>query len=324
MPKRISWKKGMRLTDELLQASDQCVADAMSQALMLGAAGRFGLFPSARPFELSLTITKGFVDVETLSCLAITRGGDIIDAQFDTKYSNSIDTRVRIPDDTEEKELFVTINANPGQWQDTADGYQELQYSFAVVTAKQNIGPHAMPIARLVNDEGWREDNTNFVPPCLYLSSHQKFEELHIQFLNILRTIDDKSRQQLDTKAKDAIRVYWPLVQQVLITANAEHELMTPQRFLSNVQKVVAAFTCACDLDEILHLEDAETFRNYTRVPYNYRIAYLRIKQGMGMCFAISEKIDKFVLLKEEPKVEEPVRVEPPKPTRRTWGGPNI
>lgn len=324
MPKRISWKKGMRLTDEVLQAADQCTADAISQGLMLGAAGRFGLFPSARPFQMSLNITKGFVDVETLSCLAITRGGDIIDAQFDTKFSNAIDTRARIPEGTDEKELILTINADPERWTDTADGYQEPQYSFAVVTTKQDIGLHAMPIGRLVNEDGWREDNTTFVPPCLYLSSHQKFEDLYVQFLNILRTIDDKSRQQLDTKAKDAIRVYWPVVQQVLISANTEHEVMTPQHFLSDVQKVVAAFTCACDLDEILHLEDAETFRNYTRVPYNYRIAYLRIKQGMGMCFAISEKIDKFALLKEEPKVEEPVHVEPPKPTRRTWGGPNI
>ena len=64
MPKRISWKKGMRLTDEVLLAADNCTAEALSQAFMLGCGGRFGLFPSAiRPFEMSLSINNGYVDL---------------------------------------------------------------------------------------------------------------------------------------------------------------------------------------------------------------------------------------------------------------------
>ena len=110
------------------------------------------------------------------------------------------------------------------------------------------------------------------------------------------------------------------------VVANAEFEVMTPQRLLSCVQRVVSAFTCACDLDKVLKLEDAETFRNYTRVPFNYRNAYIRIKQGLGMCYAISEKIEKFSLLKkEEPPKPEPPKPEPPKPDpRRFWEGKQI
>jgi len=325
MPKRISWKKGMRLTDEVLLAADQCTADAIGQALILGSAGRFGLFPSAHPFELSLSVSKGYVDVESLTCLGITRAGDVIDAHYDTKFSNSFDTRVQIPGENEEREYILTINVQPDEWQDDAEGYQEPHYSFALVSPKQSVGVHALPIGRIVLEEGWHEDNTNFVPPCLYVSSHPKLHELLGQFVGILRTIDDRTRQQLDTKAHTAISIYWPVVQQVLVAVNTEHELMTPQRFQSCVQQVVAAFTTACDLDDILNLEDAETFRNYVRVPYSYRIAYLRIRQGMGMCYSIGEKIEKFALLREAPKpVVETPKPEPPKPTRRTWGGPNI
>ena len=334
MPKKISWKKGMRLTDEVLLAADECTAEYISQAMMLAAGGRFGLFPSSRPFQLQLSITKGFVDVEALSCLAITRGGHIIDAHFDTKFTNTFDGRVQIPSAEDEKEYLLTINAKPDDWKETGEGYMEPNYSFALITAKTVLPDYAMPIGRIVNDNGWREDNVQFVPPCLFLSAHPKFEELHGQFVQMMRSIDERTRQQLDTAVTTAISIYWPVVRQMLITANTEHDIMTPQQLLSCVQKVVASFTIACDLDDLLTLEDANTFHNYASVPYSYRIAYLRIKQGLGMCYAIGEKIEKFSLLKrEEPKLApqpepepEPIKEpEPPKPDpKRFWDGKRI
>ncbi|MBQ8096835.1 MAG: hypothetical protein IJ243_07110 [Prevotella sp.] len=333
MPKRISWKKGMRLTDEVLMAADACTYDHISKALLLAAGGRFGLLPSPRPFLLQLSITKGFVDVEALDCLAITRGGYLIDARFDTKFTNTFDGRVQIPDHGDEREFLLTINIATEAWSDTADGYCEPRYSFALIGANSAVPDNAMPIGRIINEDGWREDNTKFVPPCLYLSSHSKFEELHAQFINMMRTLDDATRQQLDTGARTAISIYWPVVQQMLITANAEHELMTPQSLLACVQKVVGAFTLACEFDEAITLSEADTFNNFARVPYSYRNAYLRIKQGLGMCYAISEKVERFSLLKKQeptpppppPPAPEPVRVEPPKPDpRRIWDGKRI
>ncbi|MBR6998939.1 MAG: hypothetical protein IKI19_09095, partial [Prevotella sp.] len=88
-----------------------------------------------------------------------------------------------------------------------------------------------------------------------------------------------------------------------------------------------------CDFDEALSLSEADTFTNYTRVPYSYRNAYLRIKQGLGMCYAINEKVERFSLLKrEEPKPEPESVPEPPKPQprpaapdpRRAWEGKRI
>ena len=326
MPKRINWKKGMRLTDEVLQASDQCTDEAIAQAVVLAAGGRFGLFPAARPFRLSLSITKAVVNVEALSCLAITRGGLIVDVEFDTKFTSAFDTRIPIPTQTDEKEFLLTISIQPKAWQETVDGYKTANYAFALTGVNSPLADNAMPIARIVYEDGWREDNTSFVPPCLYLSSHPKMEELHEQFVSLLRSIDEKTSAQADGGAHQAICIYWPVVQQMLVTANTEHEAMTPMRLQSCVQQVVAAFTLACQLDDALTLEDAEAFRNYARAPYNYKVAYLRIKQGLGMCYAISEKIDKFSLIQ---RVEAPVPVvpkpEPPKPDpRRLWDGKRI
>lgn len=323
MPRRISWKKGMRLTDEVLKAADNCTSDAIGQALVLASAGRMGLFPSVRPFQLSLSIARGFVEVESLDCLAMTRGGDIIDVQFDTKFSNTFDSRVQIPQE-DEQEFLLTINLIPDSWKESVEGYQSQDFTFSLVGPKTAIPDHSFPIARIVNKEGWEEDTSLFVPPCLYVSSHSKFEELYQQFINLLKTIDEKTKAEIDTQAKQAISIYWPVVQQILFTANTEHETMTPMSLLSGIQRVIGIFTCACELDDVLNLEDADTFRAFARIPYNHKNAYLRIKQGLGMCYAISEKIEKFSLLRVEAQPKPSPKPEPPKDDRRRWNGPNI
>lgn len=327
MSKRISWKKGMRLTDEVLLAADQYMAESVGQAVAVAAGGRFGLFTPTRPFQLSLSISKGFVEVETLSCLAVTGSGDIIDVHFDTQYSNSFDTRVQIPNGDDAKEYILIVSANPDDWKESVEGHMEPNYTFALIGPNKAIDSHSVPIGRIVYDDGWHEDNVHFVPPCLYISAHSRFMELHGQFISLMRSIDDKTSKQIDTGVHDAISIYWPIVQQMLITASTEQDVMTPQQLLSCVQRVVAAFTCACDLDNVLSLEDAETFRNYARTPFNYRIAYLRIKQGLGICYSINEKIDKFSLLKKEEAPAPPLqpKPEPPKPDpRRFWDGKQI
>lgn len=323
MPKRISWKKGMRLTDEVLIQADRCTSESFAQAYALAAEGRFGLFPSIRPFQLVLNVGQDSVNVESFDCLGITRAGDIIDVRFDTKFTNTFNTRVSIPQQEGVKEFILVINADPDTWKDTSEGLLVPDYTFSFVGAKQAVPDHALPIARIVNNDGWTEDNVYFVPPCLTISSHAKYIELCQQFIGVLQSIDEKTRQQADTLAKTAIAVYWPVVIQTLIEVNNELETLTPMRLMSCVQRIIGSFTCACDVDEVLTLEEAEPFRNFARVPYNYRMAFLRIKQGIGMCSAISDKIDKFSQLRVAAPPPPP-RQEPPKEDRRRWNGPNI
>lgn len=299
MTKRICWKKGMRLSDEILRASDNSTAELIGNALVLAAAGRFGLFPSTTPFELSLNISKGIVDVEQLTCLAVTKGGHLIDAHYDTKFTNSFDTRVQIPEGNGEKELILTINALPEQWQDSNDGYEEPMYSFSLIVPNSPIPLNALPIARIVDEYGWRMDDLDFVPPCLYVTSHQKYLNLLKQFSDVLSAIDAKARNLVHSNGRDAIRIFWPVVQQLMIETSKECDMMTPMGLLSNVQKCVSAFTCACELDEYLNLADAETFRNYVYAPYNYKDSYLRIKEGLELCFSINEKVGKISEVKQ-------------------------
>ena len=281
----------MRLTDEVLRASDDSIIELVGNSLALAAAGRFGLLPSTH-FDLSVNISKGLVDVESLNCTAVTKSGNVIDAHYDTKFTNSFDTRIQIPEGSDEKEYVLTINYT-GQWKDSNDGYEEPIYTFSLMASNSSIPSNSLPIARIVDEYGWRVDEIDFVPPCLFISSHQKYNELLKQFSDVLTEIDNKAKNLLHSNGKDIIRVFWPIVQQLMITVNKEQDLMTPMGLLANVQKCVSAFTCACELDDYIDLADADRFRDYIYAPYNYKDSYHRIKEGLNLCFSINEKVSK-------------------------------
>ena len=291
----------MRLTDDILRASDNSTMELVSNALVLAAAGRFGLYPSESPFELSLNINKGLVDVEMLNCLAVTKGGCLIDVHYDTKFTNTFDTRIQIPERNGNKEFILTINAQLGKWQDTNDGYEEPVYSFSLIDPNSPLPDNSLPIAHIVDEYGWRIDDVDFVPPCLYITSHQKYIELKNQFEEVLKAIDTKTRNLLRSNAKETIRIFWPVVQQLLITINKECDLMTPMELLANVQKCVSAFTCACELDDYINLADADEFRNYVYSPYNYKDVYKIIREGLKLCFSINEKVEKLNEVPQSP-----------------------
>ncbi len=325
MTKRISWKKGMRLTDEILTASDACVYHFVDSAFELAAAGRFGLFPSpSRKFCISLSANKNFVDVEAIDCLAIAKGGRLIDLEYDTLYSNTFDTRVAIPD-VDVSRLLLVVTAKDDEWHDTNDGYCEPVYTFSLVPENLPLPDNSLPIARLVNEYGWRVDDVDFVPPCLYVTAHQYYVEQLKQFASILHSISEKLERSIESDCKVAIGVFWPVVQQLAITIDKEVDIMTPMSFLGNVQKCVSAFVCACALDEHLSLGEPELFKNFVGTPFNYKEAWNKIKEGIGLCKSINTKIDAFNEIKtvqpEKPKIEQ---LPQPQPKRRGWNGREI
>lgn len=294
MSKRISWKKGMRLTDEVLSMSDNCTSELIGKALVLSAGGNFGLFPNSRTFSLSLDINKNVIDVVSMSCLGITRDGTLIDVDYDTTYTNSFDTRTTIPNSNEDIVYLLCISST-GEWRDTNDGLCEQAYSFAVYDENSTIPANALPIARIVYDEYcWRMDEINFVPPCLFVSSHEKYEEQYSNFKQLLSKIDTILPHKFITEQKEALKIYWPIVQQLAITIDKEKDFMTPMMLLGNIQKCVSGFVLACSLDDYITLGDSEVYKNYARTPYNFKDVYQTIKEGMELCVSISVKIDGF------------------------------
>ncbi|MBR5688065.1 MAG: chitobiase/beta-hexosaminidase C-terminal domain-containing protein [Prevotella sp.] len=302
MTKRIFWKKGMRLTDEVLTLSDRCTDEQIARVLMTAASGQFGLMPTTIPFEVNVNPTAGFIEVEALACLGVTKAGDLLDIKFDTRYANAFDTRVLLPDAADGAEYILTVQQNSSEWREVNDGLAEPLYTFTLITNDAPLSSHALPIAKLVNQYGWHIDEEDFVPPCLLISAHPKFMEQYVRTMQLFHEMESRAHGLLNTDAMNAMRIFWPLLQQVMIETDKERDVLSPMALLAKIQRVVGAFTCACELDDYLELADADIFRAYSLAPYNYKDVYNRIREGLEICSSIRDKLDK---MKEAP-VEAP------------------
>ena len=300
MTKRISWKKGMKLTDEIMRSSDECHLESLKQAFVLATNGRFGLIPSKQGFDVSISINKNIIDVEALTCLGLTKSGKIIDINYDTTFTNNFDTRVILP--SNEVDCFIMCVEISDSWKETYDDYCEPEYKFSLIPENSVIKDNMFPFARIINDHGWRIDEMDFVPPCLYVSSHSKYKNPAIEFGHILKISSQYLFDSINSDCKTAVNVFLPIVEQLRISMDKDIELLTPMALLGNIQKYISGFLCACTLDEGLNLMEADTFRNFINIPHDYKDVNIRIKEGMELCNVICEKIDK---IKEfEPTIE--------------------
>lgn len=294
MTKRVMWKKGMRLTDEILTLSDKCTEELVSKGLILGSCGRMGLLPSTRKFNISLDINNDVIDVVSIDCIGLTRNGCLIDVQYDTGYTNPFDTSVIIPSQNSDQKYYLCISALDDV-RDTNDGLCETLYKFILIEENSPVPDSALPIAKILFDEYcWRSDESNFVPPCLFVNSHPRYEELVEKFLYTLREMNLGLPQQLYTEKNDAVKIFWPLVQQLMISVEKEQDTMTPMSLLANTQKLVSAFYCACYLDENINVSDPAQYISYINTPYNHRNAYEIICEGINLIYNINERIKSF------------------------------
>lgn len=284
----------MRLTDEILSLSDKCTAELVAKGFVLGTCGRMGLLPCARSFSISVDINNEVADVASIDCVGFTRDGSLIDIQYDTAFTNTFDTRAVIPSQDTDTRYYLCVSAT-GSWRDTNDGLCEPSYQFFVMEENSPVPDNALPVARIVFDEYcWRIDETGFVPPCLYIASLPQYEELAQKFLLALKELDANLPQKLYTESKDAVKIFWPAVQQLLIAMDKERETMSPMKLLANIQKLASSFYCACTLDDYIDISDPKQFVTFIHTPYNLKNAYAIIRDGVSLALSISERVKSF------------------------------
>ena len=306
MTKRICWKKGMRLTDEILKSSDKCHLESLKQVFVLASNSRFGLLPSNREFNISLSVNRNIVDVEALDCLAITKSGNIIDINYDTSYTNNLDTRLTIPSNGGES--YILCVGTKDSWKETYDGFCEPEYKFTLIQEDCMLGADMFPIARIINEVCWRLDEENFIPPCLFISSHSKYNDQLRKFDNILKQSKKQLLDNFNSYSKTAISIFWPIVEQLKITIDKEIDLMTPMMLLGNIQKYISGYVCACMVGQTNSL-DLNTFMQYVNTPYNYKDIFIRIKEGLDLC---NDIVMKFSVFTETVNKETEVKVYAP------------
>lgn len=297
----------MLLTEDVFRMSDEFHAGLVNRSFCLSSAGRFGLIPSPRHFRVVIDIDKNALEVVALDCLALTKEGGLMDISYDSNYSGLGPSRVPISIPSEDRSYLLVVSLK-NEWLDTGDGACEQGFEFCLIGENTPVPQEAIPIARIVEDMGWREDDQDFVPPCLLVAAHPKMISLYESFCEMLCSLERLVKERLITDSGIARRVFWPEVRRILITTDKERDTITPMSFLALVQECVSAFYCACMLDECLSLSDADKFDEYVRTPYNSRDVYAKIKEGLALSATICQKLEDFVAVPtlDNEKVQEP------------------
>lgn len=299
----------MRLTDDILRMSDNYHADIVTQAFKMASAGRFGIIPSNQPFQTSLNIYKNTIEIVSLNCLGLTKKGQLIDISYDSQYTQLGDTRIAIPTQSEGKSYLLLVSITD-KWVDVGQNSCEPQPVFSLLEENNPIPDDAIPIARIVNEMGWREDDFNFIPPCILISSHRKYIDANNSFKELLVKLEKLVYERLNTDSGYARMVFWPEVRRLAIVVDKESETMSPMSLLARIQECICSFHCACTLDETLGLSEAEKYAAYVKTPYNYKDCYLIIKEGLSLLTDICTKLENITI--ESVHVQEPAIISAP------------
>lgn len=333
MHNRVSWKKGMRLSPEVFNAMDAASEDALRLVALLGSANRYGLFPAKSPFELSVNISGNVLEVTSLNCHGITRSGCIVDIVYDSNFVNTFDTRVTIPGGTDGEAYYLVVKIQDDQWREINETYSELVYSFELLGENSIIPDNCLPIGMLVNQFGWRLNETDFVPPCLYVTAHAKFSDQLERARTLAKEIASRCLSSQMCVAKTLLANVWNASLDVYSRLDKERDTLTPGQLYCAIQQLVASFLIGCFADEHLSLENQDPFAVYSLTPYDARNIYRDIETGLTLCAEISTKMTAVFSMTENPKpVEEkaaPKQASPrpapePKPGRNRWEGIEI
>ena len=333
MSHKVTWKKGMRLSTNVFDAMDSAHESIAKVLAQMASAGRYGLIPSTKPFELSVNIGNNILEVVSLNCRGITKSGKIVDIAFDSNYTNTFDARVPIHSDNGEESFLLIVKMLENQWREIDELYSEASYVFELIGENSPIDNDSLPIGRIINQYGWRLDVADFIPPCLYVKSHYKYEELAARCRDVAKAIFDKCLSAPNCVAKKLIASIWSGASQAMCITDKERGTLTPGRLYSAVQQLVNSFLIGCTVDEYINLENKEPFVLYSQMPFDEKNLYRDIEHGLSLCGEIEIKMDAVCAMseiKQEP-AEAPIRPQKPQPTedpkaaaRKRWEGIEI
>lgn len=337
MPNKITWKKGMRLTAEIFNSMDATHYEDISSVCQLASIGRCGLFPSVEPFEISVNVQNNIIEVVSLRCHGVTKSGCLVNIDFDSTYTNTFDTRIQIPAVDENDSLILAVKMHPGEWREINETFSEATYSFELFGENTIIDHDCLPIGSLINQYGWRLNETDFIPPCLYISSHRRYEELLQKAVDLLKGLFLRCLDMQECIAGTLVSSVWNAASSAHQRLDKERETLTPGQFYSIIQQFIGGFLIGCCSDPYISLENMATYVNYTQQSLNQRTINKDIERGLELCEEISIKMDavsKMTALpnetperpphKPKPKPKQQPSQEPTGPGRKRWTGLEI
>lgn len=332
MHNKVTWKKGMRLSTEVFNALDKANEESFRMLSLLGSANRYGLFPTDKPFELSVNINGNALEVTSLNCHGITKTGCFIDINYDSNFVNTFDTRIAIPNGAEGEAFYLVLKVHDDKYREINEMLSELSYSFELVGENSPIAGNCLPIGMLVNQYGWRMDEKDFVPPCLYITAHPQYIEQWEKARAYAKDLLSKCLLSQNCVAKSLLTQIWASSSSMFSRLDKERFTLTPGQLLSSLQQLISSFLIGCFADEYVSLENQDPFALYSQKTYDAKNIYRDIETGLALCAEIAIKMNAVCAMTEVQAPVEPPKpspkpkptAEPVKPGRKGWEGIEI
>lgn len=319
----------MRLSTDVFDAMDAYTNEGLCLSNIIATGGRQGLVAASTPFELSLNIGNNIVEILSLSCRGVTRGGSIIDIEFDSNFNHTWDTRLVFEADNPEQALLLVVKMHPGKWREVNEMLSEACYTFSLVAENSPLDANSLPIGRIVNEYGWRLDETRFVPPCLFVNAHPAYVQLAVRAKTVFDSIGAMCRGAQSCVARHLLSTVWQAADDNRTDIETAGDALTPWQLLDALKKMSAAFIRGCALDDYVTLEDAALFESFASKPLDNSHIFNDLHRGLELCEQIVIKMET-VSQMSQPQVVPPLPTEPmvqkspqPKPRNR-WQGLEI
>lgn len=292
MSRKVTWKKGMRLSAELFDAAENERFITVKNAVLAATGGRCGLYPSDKKFSLSINANGNDIEVNQLCCHGVTRNGLIADIDMDSAFSRTFDTRLQVPQGSGSEAYLLVLKLHPGHWREINETYSELEYHFELVGENSTIDENSLPIGRIVNQYGWRLDEAMFVPPCLFVNAHPMYQQQAARARRLMSAVEQKCAISENCPAAVTRQTVWMASANALVRLTQEADTLTPEQLYGILQSYVYSFVIGCAMFPMITFENKAEFETYARNGYNPSHLYADIEGGLNLCEQIKLKMD--------------------------------
>lgn len=215
--KLVNWIEGMDVSDKhLVQLEDYFIGSMADNRSIALTTYNYGLLPSpdgrgvSSEFEISETVT-GKVEIRLMRCNALTAGGSRIAFNPGKTgyliYTHSFEaTENRIKNEVEYWDVILTVDpfkripcgipddeATPPRHPDVSEEYR-LSISPSGKIDKDQLGFYHLVIGRIRQKTGRFEVDTNFIPPCSKMNSHEELLHYYQRFGIYMNDIERASK----------------------------------------------------------------------------------------------------------------------------------
>ena len=208
-------------------------------------------------------------------------------------------------------------------------------YTFELVGENTRLDEHSLPIGCVIKQYGWRLNETDFVPPCLYITAHPRYMEQWEKCLRLSKSIFDKCISAQNCVAKYILSCIGTAAAGIFQRIDKERDTLTPAQLYASLQQLISSFLLGCTLDDYISLENPDPYILYAQKPLDLRNIYKDIESGISLCSEIDTKMNAICSITvvqdapPEPVVQKPKPKPKPEPEekprgRNRWQGPII